>query len=335
LYLTCFFTLDFRCTNSVAQICRLSGGSSWQTSLFNYVSESFVHSGCWYSVYRVLRNAHVQLLYLIASLLFALPLSVARSRPSPDQETSLGSPMRDLHGADERRVQASIQQVLDDLPTDEDAEEAGYKSYSVVVGPESSHVAKPSCSTISSSSSTGDPFSSAMDGANASSRQSIPCILMQDRPATRDASIHTRRPESAASTSVSHITSQISIDSDQIHTATARLMEASFAFKQAGLARLVRMPSNCLALSPPSNETGPPTTTDRSVPTQSLLSPISPPHSFNCPQQNQPSCLDRDEGAHSFLHVNGPEEVLKQEVETDAEGRLSAGRQKSAEQGGR
>ena len=81
---------------------------------------------------------------------------------------------------------------------------------------------------------------------------SIPRITVEEHSSfLRGLSRH-RRPSSEASThvsSVSHLTSQVSLDSDQIHMATAQLMEAPIRLKSAGVARLIQIPSNALSFT--------------------------------------------------------------------------------------
>ena len=120
---------------------------------------------------------------------------------------------------------------------------------------DSNHCAKDSYSTLNSfnSSINVDPF---LDGVEAAERDlgcytgPIPSILVQKKRSMirEDCIIH--RPASVASTNLSHVTSHISFDSDQIHTATAQLMEASLGPMQAGQARLIRLPSDSLQCLP-------------------------------------------------------------------------------------
>ncbi|UZJ57263.1 hypothetical protein CBS101457_006583 [Exobasidium rhododendri] len=251
--------------------------------------------------------------YIIASFLFSWPLRNVRTNTFKSQDMILSSPMRELNRDKDRRAKVSTPQANSRLSQPEGIQ---YTSYSVPPV-ESSHATKPSYSTIASSLHTADPF---LDGDGVPTSEvdtksgCVPFILIQqDTLSTRDGR-NIRRPESAASTSISHATSQISMDSDQIHTATARLMEASLGLKQSGQARLVRMSStSCSPIFPTFKDHNTLSPGHPSFPDQSLLSPV-PPRKLDYFFQQAPEALASEEDTAIMSQESGLKEELDQET---------------------
>lgn len=160
-------------------------------------------------------------------------------------ENIIGSPMQEMS----RTVQVSIVQMERAQHGRLWQQQQQEKRHRKEGYPPATHRSNDSCSTVGSSILNHDPFSDKQKEPSKNLHryeESIPCILVQESASTATVS-SIQRPTTAAS-DVSNVTSQFSMDSDQMHMATARLMEASFGVQLSSTPRLIRLPTSSLHL---------------------------------------------------------------------------------------